>query len=149
MKITISTEDEQSSSANKDLEIKKFAKIEWKKWNLEHYGKKDAFMEEEFFFLKAEENGQIVGFIKMSTEGRVAYIDSLIVKSELQGKGYGEDLIKEAEKLAKEKGCHKIQLETGKNWKQRSFYDHMGYKKTNDFPDQYLRHDFVEYTKYL
>lgn len=142
MKISVLTED-------KNLEIKKFARKEWRVFNLEHYGDEEAWDDEVLYFIKGVEGGEIVGFIKMGIESGVAYIYALLVKQEMQGKGFGEQLIKKAEELAKEKGCHKIKLETGKDWRQRSFYDRMGYTLTNVMPNHYFHKDFVEYTKML
>jgi ribosomal protein S18 acetylase RimI-like enzyme len=128
--------------------LKKFMDIEWKKWDLEHYGEPVNFITEEFS-LKAIEGEEIVGALIFKVDGEVAFIDELIVKFDRTGEGIGEELIVKAESIAREYNCHKIQLHTGVDWKARKFYERMGYKKTNDLPDQYLRRDFVEYTKYL
>lgn len=132
----------------KQSDIKKFMDVEWKKWDLEHYGEPVNFITEKFS-LKAVEKDEIVGVLIFKIDGGVTFIDELIVKSDHQGQGIGERLILKVEDIAKEYKSHKIQLHTGIDWKARKFYERMGYKKTNDLPDQYLRRDFVEYTKYL
>jgi len=128
--------------------VEEFSKVEWKKWDLEHYGEILNYISEHYT-LKALEGEEIVGLLAFKVDGGVCFIDELIVKSDQQGKGFGEDLIMKAEEIAREYHCHKAQLHTGADWKERKFYEHMGYKKTNDLPDQYLRRDFVEYTKYI
>lgn len=132
----------------KESDIKKFMDEEWKKWDLEHYGEQINFITEKFS-LKATENEAIIGALIFKIDGRVAFIDELIVAFDRQGEGIGEKLILKAESIAKEYNCHKVQLHTGVNWRARKFYERVGYKKTNNLPDQYLRRDFVEYTKYL
>jgi ribosomal protein S18 acetylase RimI-like enzyme len=131
-----------------DTDIDRFTKAEWKKWDIEHYGEIVDFVTEKFS-LKAVDGDEIIGALIFKIDGGVTYIDELIVKSDRQGEGIGEELIMKAEEIAKEYKSHKIQLHTGLNWKARKFYERMGYKKTNDLPDQYLRRDFVEYTKYI
>jgi len=128
--VVIKKEKEQS-------DIKKFMDGEWKKWDLEHYGEPVNFITEKFS-LKAVENEVIVGALIFKIDGGVAFVDELIVAFDRLGEGIGEELISKAESIAKEYNCHKIQLHTGVNWKARKFYERMGYKKTNDLPDQYL-----------
>jgi len=132
----------------KDSAVEQFSKTEWKQWDVEHYGEIVDYISENFT-LKAMEGDEIFGLLVFKVDGGVCFIDELIVKSDQQGKGFGEELIKKCESIAREYHCHKMQLHTGTNWKERKFYEHLGYKKTNDLPDQYLRRDFVEYTKYL
>jgi len=132
----------------KHSEIKKFMDTEWKKRDFEHYGGPVNFITEKFS-LKAVEGETIIGALIFKIDGGVAFIDELIVSFDRQREGIGEELILKVESIAKEYNCHKVQLHTGVDWKARKFYERMGYKKTNNLPDQYLRRDFVEYTKYL
>lgn len=49
----------------------------------------------------------------MLARGKVLYIDDLITKESVQGKGYGNKLMKHAIDLARELGCERVHLDTG------------------------------------
>ncbi len=55
------------------------------------------------------------------------HIDILWVKEEFRAEGYGSILVKEAEKVAKEKGCKLITLETF-DFQAKDFYLKHGYE---------------------
>jgi diamine N-acetyltransferase len=63
------------------------------------------------YFLIAEENKEIAGFVKLNiqeiqkffNESTVLYVDDIYTRENYRGKGVALSLLKEAEKLAKEK----------------------------------------------
>ena len=66
----------------------------------------------------AEEHGQVVGFISVSTSGHwagdtEAYVGELMVSPELEGRGIGRRLVDAAASWGAERGCARMSLETG------------------------------------
>lgn len=55
------------------------------------------------------------------------YVDVLFVDEELRGQGLGSRLLARAEELARERGCHSVQLDTF-SWSYPSFYERHGYE---------------------
>lgn len=67
------------------------------------------------------------------------YVDVLWVKEEFRGEGYGSALLKEVEKIAKEKGCTLIHLDTF-DFQAKDFYLNHGYKVFGVLDDCPLEH---------
>ena len=85
----------------------------------------------------AELNGQIVGSITLLIEpkfihqgGLVGHIEDVVVRSELQGKGIGEQLVNAALEHAKNHGCYKTILDCDDNVKP--FYEKIGFKRNSN-----------------
>ena len=85
----------------------------------------------------AELNSQIVGSITLLIEpkfihqgGLVGHIEDVVVRSELQGKGIGEQLINAALEYAKNHGCYKTILDCDDNVKP--FYEKIGFKRNSN-----------------
>lgn len=51
--------------------------------------------------------------MSMFAWGKILYIDDLITKEKCRGKGYGKALLEYAAKVAKDRGCDQIHLDTG------------------------------------
>jgi ribosomal protein S18 acetylase RimI-like enzyme len=94
-----------------------FEKEEWKKADLEHYGQLVNWDKKDFNIL-IKEGKNIIGSLRMDIRTGIVYIDSVIVSSEVRGKGIGKNLMDEVEKITKENKAHKIYLHTGKNGMQ-------------------------------
>ena len=85
----------------------------------------------------AELNSQIVGSITLLIEpkfihqgGLVGHIEDVVVRSELQGKGIGEQLVNAALEYAKNHGCYKTILDCDDNVKP--FYEKIGFKRNSN-----------------
>ncbi|KAG2474303.1 MAG: Glucosamine 6-phosphate N-acetyltransferase [Nitrosopumilales archaeon] len=85
----------------------------------------------------ADLDGQIVGSITLLIEpkfihqgGLVGHIEDVVVRSELQGKGIGEQLINAALEYAKNHGCYKTILDCDDNVKP--FYEKIGFKRNSN-----------------
>ena len=85
----------------------------------------------------AELDGQIVGSITLLIEpkfihqgGLVGHIEDVVVRSELQGKGIGEQLVNAALEYAKNHGCYKTILDCDDNVKP--FYEKIGFKRNSN-----------------
>lgn len=85
----------------------------------------------------AELDGQIVGSITLLIEpkfihqgGLVGHIEDVVVRSEFQGKGIGEQLVNAALEYAKTHGCYKTILHCEDNVKY--FYEKIGFKRKSN-----------------
>jgi len=85
----------------------------------------------------ADLDGQIVGSITLLIEpkfihqgGLVGHIEDVVVRSELQGKGIGENLVNAALEYAKNHGCYKTILDCDGNVKP--FYEKIGFKRNSN-----------------
>ncbi|MCH7648706.1 MAG: GNAT family N-acetyltransferase [Thaumarchaeota archaeon] len=85
----------------------------------------------------ADSDGQIVGSITLLIEpkfihqgGLVGHIEDVVVRSELQGKGIGEQLVNAALEYAKNHGCYKTILDCDDNVKP--FYEKIGFKRNSN-----------------
>jgi len=85
----------------------------------------------------ADLDGQIVGSITLLIEpkfihqgGLVGHIEDVVVRSELQGKGIGENLVNAALEYAKNHGCYKTILDCDDNVKP--FYEKIGFKRNSN-----------------
>lgn len=85
----------------------------------------------------ADLDGQIVGSITLLIEpkfihqgGLVGHIEDVVVRSELQGKEIGEQLVNAALEYAKNHGCYKTILDCDDNVKP--FYEKIGFKRNSN-----------------
>ena len=58
-------------------------------------------------------------------------------------------LIEKAGEDAKKKGVHKLYLTTGDGWKSVEFYKKLGFIQTGELKKHYLKHDWLEFSKFL
>jgi ribosomal protein S18 acetylase RimI-like enzyme len=64
-------------------------------------------------------------------------IDVVWIEPALRGSGFGRDLVREAERIARERGCTHARLDTF-DFQARSFYEDLGYRvyaQLDGFPD--------------
>ena len=88
-------------------------------------------------FFAIEDDGTFHGFCHGDyfqtfwMSGLTCYVSSLITNEEDRGKGYGVKLLDYAKKLAKERGCKAITLDSGLPRVQaHGFYEHYGFEKS-------------------
>ena len=77
-----------------------FETKEWEKADLEHYGRKVNWDKKDFNIV-VKDNNKIFGSLRLDIRAGTCHIDSVIVSSELRGKGIGKILMNRAEELAK------------------------------------------------
>lgn len=87
------------------------------------------------FFLK--DKGEYLGFCHGDyfntfwQSGLTCYVSSIIVKEKYRGLNFGKALMTHAEKLAKERGCRAVILDSGLPRKEaHGFYEHYGFEKS-------------------
>ena len=106
--------------------------------------------DEEEFILKVEnENGEIVGgCIAEAYEYRWSrmFLDTLWVDERYRHHGIGSMIIREVERIAREKGCRVVTLGTA-NYMARPFYEKHGYTvfTTLKKPNGYISYSLVKY----
>ena len=130
-------------------DLKAFSAGEWPVVDKEHFGDQQVDFSKPKFALKAIEDGQIVGYLAMTLDMGVLHIDSLLVGERHRGKGVAKRLLVAAEDRARDMGCHKAWLETGKDWKARIFYEKQGYALRVELPNYYAHQDFIIMDKEL
>lgn len=94
--------------------------------------------------LLKDEDGKMYGGITGTIFWAHLHVDFLWVDQSVRGKGYGSQLIKMAERLAKEKKCRLILLDTF-SFQAPDFYRKLGYKEygvVDDHPAGYSQHFF-------
>lgn len=79
-------------------------------------------------FYVATHRGQVIGTVMLGWDGHRGWIYSLAVDPDFQKRGLGSDLIRHSEKILREKGCPKINLQIlSKNSDVVAFYQSLGY----------------------
>lgn len=76
-------------------------------------------------FIKDQKQSILGGVSGVTFYGSL-YIDSLWIHSSLRGQGLGTKLVREAEKIGKERGAHFATLNT-MDWEALPFYEKLGY----------------------
>jgi len=87
--------------------------------------------------LVADDGGTVVGFVDVEFRQRLnfatpqAWVPDLVVAEAARGTGAGRALLAEVERLARERGCWGLALESA-NWRDSShaFYEHVGWPNT-------------------
>lgn len=77
-----------------------------------------SMMAEGFRMLALKHEDGVVGVLGFRihsnfSNGRKLYVDDLIISERIRSLGFGTDLLKHAEALAKEEGCNLVHLDSG------------------------------------
>ena len=89
-----------------------------------------------YVLLCAEKEGALAGFASLSIlqniwqEGFILYITTVIVDEQRRRQGIGTSLIREIQKIARERACKRIELESAfHRTDAHAFYEKMGFEK--------------------
>jgi GNAT superfamily N-acetyltransferase len=96
--------------------------------------------------LARDAKGELIGGLTGNTCWDWLYIDVLWIKKEARTQGLGSGLVKKAEALALERGCHSSYLWT-ESFEAPDFYPKLGYQKfamNEDFPTGHRRTGFMK-----
>ena len=132
------------------FKLNKFKEAEWPSVDDAHFENRELVdFDEQELTLIAEEDGEILGYIKIRTEMGTCEIESLIVGKDFRYKSIATQLVFKAEELSKEMKLHKIFLETGIDWEARKLYEKLGYETICVLKNHYANKDFVLMEKYF
>lgn len=116
-----------------------------------------AFNESKIGPLKAEplavllhhpESGAVIGGLWGSCIVGWLYIDLLVVPEDFRGNGLGTELVRQAERIARKRGCIGIWLYTA-SFQAPMFYEKLGFQKFGTVADYPRGHDSLYYSKRL
>ncbi len=96
--------------------------------------------------LRDSQSDEIIGGLWGESYGGWLYVDSLIVPETLRKSGKGTLLMKEAEAIARKRGCIGIWLDTH-TFQTPAFYEKLDYQllgKLRDFPPGYDKHYYFK-----
>lgn len=113
------------------------------KYNLEHIDCKDV--KELGIFLEGKDSKKVAGLIG-ETRGNWLAIEYLWVSEALRGQDIGTEIVSKAEKIAKERGCKYVFLNTF-SFQAPGFYIKLGYKEVfalENYPLTGKRHYFIK-----
>ena len=91
-------------------------------------------------FVIEEEGGALVGFIELNirnfAEGsrspKLPYVEAWFVRADYRGKGYGQSLMRQAEKWARERGYKELASDTEiENTKSIAIHKKLGFAETD------------------
>lgn len=122
---------------NLDLEaVKQFwGELEGKYSQNDLFEIRKSYMEKGGLFAVGIEDGEIIaccGYIPISEDGVVA-LKRLRVRSDVQNKGYGKEILAYIEKHIKESGYKEIQFSTAKDRPATlGFYEDLGYTRRGE-----------------
>ena len=87
-------------------------------------------------YVCTEKHGKVIGFCSMSVknslweDGEVAYISEIIVDQYTRDSGVGTQLMRSAIKLAQERGCMRIELDSAFHRNAaHQFYESLGFER--------------------
>lgn len=136
------------TSETKTKEMLDFSEKEWAIADTEHFGKSGRW-EEKHIYISAVDGDKVVGMLHYLLSAGVMEIVTLIVSHDRRKQGVGASLIQEAERIAKEKGAHKLYLITGKGWDSNEFYQKLGFAQISELKNHFLKKDFIEFSKFI
>jgi GNAT superfamily N-acetyltransferase len=129
--------------------IETFKSSVWPAADAEHYGDNQPQFFKKEITLLAKEEGNIVGYVTLHIDSGVAQVEPLMVAVDRQNQGIGSALLKAAEKEAKEHAVHKVWLETGADWKARTFYEKNGFTLRSILPNHTGGREFILFDKMI
>jgi ribosomal protein S18 acetylase RimI-like enzyme len=134
----------------KEESVNKFSKEEWRKHNVERYGRKGWKIDDQFkknYTIAAFNSKQTVGVAKFRVVGGVGVLETIIVKNSLRNIGIGQELLMEFENICKKMKCHKLRLSTEVKSHAFLFYRKNGYKVEAKLKNDYMNRDRVYMSK--
>lgn len=106
------------------LEFAELAKQKIAQFNALHW---DASQRQQLGLKLENEEGDLLAALAGRTFGHWFYLESFWLNEKVRGKGLGSQLLAEAEKIAKTRGCSFVILDT-LDFQAKPFYEKHGYK---------------------
>ncbi len=134
-------EVELSVSSELDPSAADWARRAWREYSLEQYG--DAVRPDEPYVITARLTGEIAGIAEGEVKGGTCRLARLVVSPQWRGHGVGAQLLRATERLASERGCRRVRLETLEGGRAEGFYGEKGYRVVAHLPRHREERDFV------
>lgn len=98
--------------------------------------------------LRDPQSREVTGGLWGSSVVGWLYVDLLVVPEGYRGQGLGTQLLRQAEELARKRGCIGMWLHTG-SFQAPGFYEKRGFQRFGTVPDYPLGHATIFYLKRL
>jgi GNAT superfamily N-acetyltransferase len=98
--------------------------------------------------LRDPESGAVTGGLWGASVVGWLYVDLLVVPEESRGQGLGTELLRQAEIIARKRGCIGLWLHTA-TFQAPAFYEKLGFQLFGTVPDYPLGHASLFYLKRL
>ena len=87
-----------------------------------------------------DDEGRIVGGAIGETNWEWLHVRVLAVSEDLRGQGWGSHLMREMERLARDRGCHHVWVDTF-SFQARPFYERLGFRVFGVLPNYPAEHE--------
>ena len=98
--------------------------------------------------LRDPESGAIMGGLWGSSGADWLYVDLLVIPETFRGQGLGTELLRQAQEIARKRGCIGVWLHTG-SFQAPGFYEKLGFTAFGTVPDYPPGHATIYYSKRL
>lgn len=98
--------------------------------------------------LRDPDSGAVTGGLWASSVARWLYVDLLVVPEEFRGQGFGTELLRQAEEVARKRSCVAMWLLSG-TFQAPGFYEKLGFKAFGTAQDYPPGHDTIFFVKRL
>lgn len=95
-----------------------------------------------------DDDGAVTGGLWGTSVAGWLYVDLLVVPEDFRGHGLGSQLLREAEAIARKRGCTGLWLHTG-TFQAPDFYEKQGFTAFGSIPDYPPGHATIYYLKRL
>jgi 2'-5' RNA ligase/ribosomal protein S18 acetylase RimI-like enzyme len=134
-------EIELTTSERLDPLAERWAAHAWDQYSREQYG--GDLRPYEHFAITARVGGAVVGVAEGEVRTAVCHLARLIVAPDQRSAGIGAQLLRGTERLALERGCERVRLETLAGGRAEGFYRERGYEGVAPLPRWREERDFV------
>jgi GNAT superfamily N-acetyltransferase len=98
--------------------------------------------------LRDPQSGTVTGGLWGTSVAGWLYVDLLVVPEEFRGRGLGTELLRQAEDIARKRGCIALWLNTG-TFQAPGFYEKQGFTAFGTVPDYPPGYDTIFFLKRL
>jgi GNAT superfamily N-acetyltransferase len=103
---------------------------------------------EQLAIVLRDDSGAVMGGLWGVSVAGWLYVDLLVVPEAFRGQGLGSQLIREAENIARKRGCTGLWLHTG-TFQAPGFYEKQGFTAFGTIPDYPPGYATIYYLKHL
>lgn len=129
-------------------DLENFAKEIWEKYWLDNYNLKANYQKLKFKFT---ENDKLIGYMSIGIEHGLFWIKEIILKDEFRGGKRGHQIMDFTIDLAKKNSCHKMRLETSKEFMPNAYhlYKKYGFEDETMLKNDWCKKDWIIMSKFI